>query len=150
MRTSTSVKLTGQSTAAMPYWAAAHTGWPKLTPASAGNTWPTTGMNKAGVMAAVCRAAGIPARLGYADVRNHMTTRRLSELMGSDVEFLTDEQRIRPEKSEVFRLWCDNTKIRELTGFEPEFSIEDGLSRTIDWFTKPQNLAKYKADIYNV
>src|SRR5438105_395994 len=39
-------------------------------------------INKAGVLAAVCRAAGIPARVGYADVRNHMTTRRLSELMG--------------------------------------------------------------------
>src|SRR3990167_7186010 len=44
-------------------------------------------VNKAGVMAAVCRAAGIPARVGYADVRNHMTTRRLAELMGSDVFF---------------------------------------------------------------
>jgi len=70
--------------------------------------------------------------------------------MGSDVEFLTDEQRLRPEKSEVFRLWCDNTKIRELTGFVPEFSIRDGLEATVAWFTRPENLAKYKADIYNV
>src|ERR1700744_5886363 len=42
-------------------------------------------VNKAGLMAALCRASGIPARVGYADVRNHMTTRRLSELMGCDV-----------------------------------------------------------------
>lgn len=78
------------------------------------------------------------------------TLNLIKKIMKSDVEFITEEQRIRPGKSEVQRLWCDNTKIRELTGFEPEFSIEDGLSRTIDWFTKPQNLAKYKADIYNV
>jgi NAD dependent epimerase/dehydratase len=78
------------------------------------------------------------------------TLNLIRELMGSDVEFLTDEQRIRPEKSEVFRLWCDNTKIRGLTGFEPEYSIRDGLQKTIDWLVQPENLAKYKADIYNV
>ena len=74
----------------------------------------------------------------------------IRELMASDVEFLTDDQRLRPEKSEVFRLWCDNTRIRELTGFEPEYTIRKGLAATIDWFMRPDNLAKYKADIYNV
>lgn len=78
------------------------------------------------------------------------TLNLIKELMGSDVEFITDDQRIRPEKSEVFRLWCDNTRIRELTGFEPRHDIRDGLRRTIDWITRPANLAKYKADIYNV
>jgi nucleoside-diphosphate-sugar epimerase len=61
-----------------------------------------------------------------------------------------DKQRERPEKSEVFRLWCDNKKINELTGFTPTYSIRDGMQATIDWFTRPENLAKYKADIYNV
>lgn len=74
----------------------------------------------------------------------------IRELMGADVEFLTDEMRIRPENSEVFRLWCDNTKLRQLTGFEPKFSLRDGLKVTIDWFTKHENLSRYKADIYNV
>ncbi|HEY8608886.1 MAG TPA: NAD-dependent 4,6-dehydratase LegB [Noviherbaspirillum sp.] len=74
----------------------------------------------------------------------------IRELMNSDVEFLTDEQRMRPEKSEVFRLWCDNSKINSLTGFKPQYSIRDGLKATIDWFVEPANLAKYKADIYNV
>jgi NAD dependent epimerase/dehydratase len=74
----------------------------------------------------------------------------IRELMHSDVDFVTDGQRLRPEKSEVFRLWCDNTKIRGLTGFEPEYSIRQGLQATIDWLTQPHNLAKYKADIYNV
>lgn len=78
------------------------------------------------------------------------TLNMIRELMNSDVEFLIDEQRIRPEKSEVFRLWCDNSKIRELTGFEPNYNIRQGLQETINWFTRPENLAKYKADIYNV
>jgi NAD dependent epimerase/dehydratase len=78
------------------------------------------------------------------------TLNLIRELMGSDVEFLTDEQRLRPGKSEVFRLWCDNAKIRELTGFAPQFSIRDGLKATVDWFTRAENLRKYKADIYNV
>lgn len=72
------------------------------------------------------------------------------ELMNSDVEFLIEEQRLRPGKSEVFRLWCDNTKMRELTGFVPEFNIRDGLAATIKWFTLQENLSKYKANIYNV
>ena len=78
------------------------------------------------------------------------TLNLIRELMGSDVEFLVDDQRLRPEKSEVFRLWCDNTKIHGLTGFEPQYSIRQGLQETIDWFTRPENLAKYKADLYNV
>lgn len=78
------------------------------------------------------------------------TLNLIRELMNSDVKFLTDEQRIRPEKSEVFRLWCDNSKIHKLTGFEPRFSIRDGLQETINWLARPENLAKYKADIYNV
>jgi len=78
------------------------------------------------------------------------TLNLIRELMNSDVEFITDEQRIRPEKSEVFRLWCDNSKIRDLTGFEPQYSIREGLKATIEWFTRPEHLIKYKADIYNV
>ncbi len=78
------------------------------------------------------------------------TLNLIKELMGSDVEFVVDEQRVRPEKSEVFRLWCDNTRIEQLTGFKPQVSIRDGLQRTIDWITQPGNLANYKAGIYNV
>lgn len=74
----------------------------------------------------------------------------IRELMDSEVEFITDEQRLRPGKSEVFRLWGDNTRIRELTGFAPQHDIRAGLQKTIDWFTQPHQLAKYKADLYNV
>lgn len=78
------------------------------------------------------------------------TLNMIRELMNSDVEFIFDEQRLRPGKSEVFRLWCDNAKIRQLTGFEPQYDIRRGLQSTIDWFLKSENLAKYKANIYNV
>jgi NAD dependent epimerase/dehydratase len=74
----------------------------------------------------------------------------IKDIMQSDVQFIIDEQRLRPEKSEVFRLWCDNTKIEKLTGIKPTYSLRNGLEKTINWITQPQNLAKYKADIYNV
>lgn len=78
------------------------------------------------------------------------TLNLIKDIMGSDVEFITDDVRIRPEKSEVFRLWCDNTKINGMTGFVPEYSIRAGLEETIKWFVNPENLRKYKAGIYNV
>ncbi len=74
----------------------------------------------------------------------------IRDLMKSDVQWSVDEQRLRPEQSEVNRLWCDNTKIRALTGYEPQFSLAQGLQKTIDWFTDDKNLAKYKTGIYNV
>jgi len=74
----------------------------------------------------------------------------IKSIMASDVEFISDQQRIRPDKSEVFRLWCDNSKISSLTGFRPEVSIEEGLRKTVQWFTQPENLSKYKHNIYNV
>lgn len=71
-------------------------------------------------------------------------------LMDADVEPVTDQQRIRPANSEVFRLWCDNSKIRRLTGFEPQYTLREGLARTIEWFEQRENLARYKTHIYNV
>ena len=78
------------------------------------------------------------------------TLKIIKKLMLSDVHFVSDEQRLRPEKSEVFRLWCDNSKIKKMTGFEPKFDIESGLKLTIDWLTTTENLRKYKSNIYNV
>jgi len=74
----------------------------------------------------------------------------VKELMNSDVKFILDENRIRPAKSEVFRLVCDNSKINKLTGFKPQVDIREGIQRTVDWFTCPDNLKKYKSEIYNV
>lgn len=74
----------------------------------------------------------------------------IKDLMGSEATVITETQRLRPSKSEVFRLWCDNTKIHQLTGFTPEHSLRQGLEKTIAWFSNPQNLKKYKVHIYNV
>ena len=74
----------------------------------------------------------------------------IKKVMNSDVNFVVDPSRIRPGKSEVQRLWCDNTKINKLTGFVPEINIGEGLRRTSQWFTNPENLKNYKTHIYNV
>ena len=78
------------------------------------------------------------------------TLNLIKEIMRSDVEFIVDEQRIRPEGSEVHRLWCDNSKIEKHVGFKPEVDIREGLTRTVEWFTQAENLLKYKANIYNI
>ena len=56
---------------------------------------------------------------------------------------------MRPVNSEVFRLYGDNTLIKSLTKFQSNYSIEQGLTETCLWFTKPENLRKYKSEIYN-
>jgi dTDP-glucose 4,6-dehydratase len=74
----------------------------------------------------------------------------IKRLMKSDVEFVQDVQRLRPKDSEVFRLWGDNRKLIELTGYQPTTSLEQGLQQTIDWFSQPDNLKAYKTGIDNV
>jgi NAD dependent epimerase/dehydratase len=74
----------------------------------------------------------------------------IKKIMNSDVEFIQEDQRLRPAKSEVQRLWCDNTLIKSISDFYPEFNIEDGLRKTVEWFTNPENLKFYKTNIYNV
>ncbi len=74
----------------------------------------------------------------------------IKDIMHSDAKLVTDEQRLRPENSEVFRLRCDNTKIKELTGYKPQYPLREGLEKTVEWFSDPQNLAKYKPRIYNL
>ena len=78
------------------------------------------------------------------------TLNLIADIMGKEVKFIEDSQRLRPKNSEVFRLWGDNSKIKGLTGFEPEYDIRRGLEETIKWFTCEDNLKKYKSNIYNV
>ncbi|MBD5249978.1 MAG: SDR family NAD(P)-dependent oxidoreductase [Bacteroides sp.] len=73
----------------------------------------------------------------------------IARVMGREVDFVTDPARLRPSSSEVFRLCGDNKLITSLTSWRPEVSLEDGLRVTAEWFTRPENLAKYKPDIYN-
>ncbi len=82
------------------------------------------------------------------------TSELISDIMDVEIEFVTDDQRIRPDKSEVERLWADNSKARELAGWQPEYGGKEGfrrgLAETVGWFTDPENLIKYKANIYNL
>jgi NAD dependent epimerase/dehydratase len=80
--------------------------------------------------------------------------RLIAELMGRDVEFTSDEQRMRPSGSEVERLWADNAKASSLCGWSPEYAGVEGLRRglgeTIEWFGDAGNLRRYKAGLYNI
>jgi len=84
------------------------------------------------------------------EVSIYHTLEMIKEIMGSKASFITDEKRLRPEKSEVSRLWCDNTKLIKLTGFKPKTPSREGLVKTISWFTQTENLKKYKPAIYNL
>lgn len=65
-------------------------------------------------------------------------------------KIVTDEERLRPAKSEVFRLFGSNDKIRKFTEWEPDHTLAEGIEKTIKWFSDKDNLSRYKADIYNV
>lgn len=77
------------------------------------------------------------------------TLRTIADLMGADVEYVTDPARLRPAGSEVMRLYGDNSLITSLTPWRPQVSLREGLKKTIDWFTDPENLRRYKPEIYN-
>lgn len=65
-------------------------------------------------------------------------------------KIVSDAQRLRPEKSEVFRLYGSNAKIQELTAWKPRYTLATGLAETIQWFKEAENLKQYKPDIYNI
>lgn len=78
----------------------------------------------------------------------------IAETMNTEIEIFTDEARLRPTNSEVERLWADNSKARELFGWQPHYAgregFKRGLAETAEWFIRPENLRGYKADIYNL
>jgi dTDP-glucose 4,6-dehydratase len=82
------------------------------------------------------------------------TAALIAEVMGEQIEIVTDEQRLRPGNSEVERLWADNAKAKALFGWEPAHAGREGLRRglaaTAEWFRRPENLRAYKSDIYNL
>ena len=111
----------------------------------------------AGFLAALSsdRAIGEVINIGSNfEVAIGVTAQTIAELMGVEIDITTDEQRLRPEKSEVERLWASNDRARELLSWSPAYGGVDGLRRglqkTIDWFTVPGNLATYKSDTYNL
>jgi len=70
--------------------------------------------------------------------------------LNPNARIITDDQRLRPEASEVFRLKGDNTLITSLTNWRPRYELEAGLLDTIAWFRQPENLNRYKASLYNI
>jgi NAD dependent epimerase/dehydratase len=71
-------------------------------------------------------------------------------IINPEARTITDSSRIRPDKSEVFRLFGSNKKVTTLTNWTAKYSLRQGLVKTIDWFTIADNRRRYKADIYNV
>jgi NAD dependent epimerase/dehydratase len=85
------------------------------------------------------------SEISIGDLADH-----LIQLINPAARIVTDDQRLRPPKSEVFRLFGSNRKIKELTGWTPAYDLKSGLAETIEWFRKPEHLARYKHDIYNL
>lgn len=102
---------------------------------------------------AIARAEGVEGEeINIAtgtEVTMKQTLMKIAEIMDADINWVVDPERIRPSKSEVFRLCGDNTKIETLSDWRPEWSLEEGLRATVDWFRNPDNLAKYKYNVYN-
>ncbi|WP_434712111.1 NAD-dependent 4,6-dehydratase LegB [Rhizobium sp. YTUHZ045] len=102
-------------------------------------------------LAACDQAVGQTVNIGSgSEISIGDTVRLIADIIGVSAEIECDEQRLRPENSEVERLCCDNSLIKSLTGFSPRYSLEEGLKATVEWLRQPQNLARYKADIFNV
>lgn len=81
------------------------------------------------------------------------TANLIAEVMNTKIEIITDEDRLRPENSEVERLWADNKKAQQLFGWKPTYAGKEGFRRgiahTVEWFKNRKNLSNYKVDIYN-
>lgn len=78
------------------------------------------------------------------------TLKTIQKVMGTDVKWITDTQRLRPKTSEVYRLLGSNKKLTSMTGWTPEISFEEGIRKTVEWISERRNLQYYKPDIYNL
>jgi len=75
---------------------------------------------------------------------------KIAGIMGKTVDIGREQSRMRPEKSEVERLWADNAKAKNLLGWAPEYTLDKGLAETVEWFSAAGNMQFYKPDIYNI
>lgn len=76
--------------------------------------------------------------------------RKIATLMNKDIRIESSDERLRPEKSEVERLWAENRKAKEMLGWAPQFDLDAGLAETIRWFARPENQELYKAGLYTI
>lgn len=111
----------------------------------------------AGFIAALKSDAGLGEAVNFGsnfEISIGDTAHAIAEVMGAEIEIVTDEARFRPEKSEVERLWAANAKARALFGWQPDYGglggFKRGLKETADWFGQGDNLRGYKANIYNL
>jgi NAD dependent epimerase/dehydratase len=111
----------------------------------------------AGFIAAMTSDAGLGEVVNFGsnfEISIGDTADLIAEAMNAEIVIITDEARLRPENSEVERLWADNAKAKQLFGWQPSYAGRDGfkrgLTKTAEWFTQPKNLSGYKADIYNI
>lgn len=111
----------------------------------------------AGFISALESSAGLGEVINFGsnfEISIGDTAQLIAEVMNREVEIDTDETRLRPENSEVERLWADNSKAKKLLNWQPSYGGRDGFKRglieTAEWFMNPANLAVYKADRYNI
>ena len=111
----------------------------------------------AGFIAALNSERGIGEVVNFGsnfEISIHDTAQLIAEAMNVEIEIITDEARLRPEISEVERLWADNDKAKKLFGWQPRYGgregFKRGLAETAEWFAKNDNLRGYKGDIYNI
>lgn len=100
----------------------------------------------------IAQADGLYGEITNIGMRHEITisdlVKLIAKIIGSEVEIISEMQRIRPEKSEVERLFCNNQKIKSHTSWTPDYNLEGGLYETIEWIRN--NLSYFKSDIYNV
>jgi UDP-glucose 4-epimerase len=110
-------------------------------------------------VAAFMAVAGAPAEAVVGRVLNAGTgietsigelVNLIARAAGHDVEVVEEAERLRPAGSEVMRLVCDSSRLTAATGWKASIGLAEGLAKTVDWFASPQNLARYKSDMYAV
>jgi dTDP-glucose 4,6-dehydratase len=111
----------------------------------------------AGFAAALDSSSGIGEAINFGsnfEISIGDTAQLIAEAMNVEIEIISDEIRLRPENSEVERLWADNSKAERLFGWRPNYGGREGFKRglveTAEWFAKPENLRAYKVDTYNI
>ena len=75
---------------------------------------------------------------------------KISKILKIKLISVVEKQRIRPKKSEVNRLNCNNDKLKKLTNWKPKYKIDEGLVKMIEWIKKDNNIKNYKSDKYNI
>jgi len=75
---------------------------------------------------------------------------KIAKILKVELIPVVEKQRVRPQKSEVFRLKCDNKKIKKMTNWKPKYQLDEGLKKLIEWLKKDNNIKNYKPNSYNI